>query len=474
MKRQFLTALAILLVFTGVSRTDDSKKSPWIQVYKENPRYWQYKGKPVLLLGGSKDDSLFQIPDLKQHLDDLAAVGGNYIRNTMSSRQDKGFEVYRYLRLPNGKYDLNQWNPQYWKRFENMLKWTHERDIIVQIEVWDRFDYSKKNWEICPWRPGNNINYSNEESGLAEQYSAHPSRDKQPFFYTIPGMSKYRKQYDIIRKHQERYVAKMLSYSLKYGNVLYCMNNETTTPPKWGQHWMKFIRDRAAQKGVKVYATDMFDDGWKPKTSAKTQRMFGNPQIYPFMDVSQVNSRTFNQDHWENIIWLTNQAKKHPRPLNHTKIYSDGQKSWGTGTPVDGVERFWRNLIAGSASCRFHRPSSGIGLNKTAKACIRAARKVESLVHFWDVDPRMDLLRSRKKDEAYLAADPGKRYILFFTDGGSVELNLSGISGALVVRWINITTGVWGKTYTLQPDGWELIASPAQGPWVAAITKSAK
>jgi hypothetical protein len=40
-----------------------------IQPYKQNPRYWQYKGKPVLLLGGTKDDNLFQIPDLKEHLD---------------------------------------------------------------------------------------------------------------------------------------------------------------------------------------------------------------------------------------------------------------------------------------------------------------------------------------------------------------------------------------------------------------------
>ena len=45
-----------------------------IQPYHKNPRYWQYEGRPVLLLGGSKDDSLFQIPDLRAHLDALEAV----------------------------------------------------------------------------------------------------------------------------------------------------------------------------------------------------------------------------------------------------------------------------------------------------------------------------------------------------------------------------------------------------------------
>lgn len=48
-----------------------------IQPYKANPRYWQYKGEPVLLLGGTKDDNLFQIPDIEEHLDLLASVGGN-------------------------------------------------------------------------------------------------------------------------------------------------------------------------------------------------------------------------------------------------------------------------------------------------------------------------------------------------------------------------------------------------------------
>ena len=68
------------VVFYSVSlpgfAVDDSR----FQLDKEHPRYWQYHGKPVLLPGGSKDDNLFQIPELEEHLDLLASVGGNYIR----------------------------------------------------------------------------------------------------------------------------------------------------------------------------------------------------------------------------------------------------------------------------------------------------------------------------------------------------------------------------------------------------------
>ncbi|MGH3449228.1 MAG: hypothetical protein ACRDQW_00565, partial [Haloechinothrix sp.] len=123
----------------GLSAADppSTPNADRIRPYAANPWYWQYKGQPVLLLGGSKDDSLFQIPDLREHLDAMAAAGANYIRNTMSDRPDHDFEVYPFKRLPDGKYDLDGWNDEYWRRFANLLRWTHERDIILQIEVWD-------------------------------------------------------------------------------------------------------------------------------------------------------------------------------------------------------------------------------------------------------------------------------------------------------------------------------------------------
>jgi len=399
----------------------------------------------------------------------MVAVGGNCVRNTMSQRE--GLDLKPHKRLSSGKFDLKQWNAEYWKRFANCLKWCQERQIIIQIEVWDRFDYSQDQWQTSPWRPGNNITYTNQQTGLAEKYPTPPWRDNHPFFHAIPGMSRYKKQYDTIRRFQEEFVEKMLSYSLDYDNVLYCMNNETSTPVAWGRYWMRFIEERAKKKGVEVYVTDMFDDGFKPQSSAKIRQAFDDPKVYEFMDISQVNSRTFNEAHWVNIKWLADQAAKHPRPLNNTKIYSDGELNFGTGTPIDGVERFWRNLIAGCASCRFHRDGGGIGLNDIAKACIKAARNVEREVRFWQVRPRMDLLKDRQQDEAYLTAAPGREYMLYFTDGGSVKLDLKKHKGEFALGWMNIKTGDWaGKSRII--GGKEVtIAAPGKGGWAATIIK---
>ncbi len=68
---------AVCAVFSGTVLRADDKNTDRIKPYAKNPRYWQYKGKPVMLLGGSKTDHIFLLDDLKKHLDEIQAVGAN-------------------------------------------------------------------------------------------------------------------------------------------------------------------------------------------------------------------------------------------------------------------------------------------------------------------------------------------------------------------------------------------------------------
>ena len=79
----FVSLFLITAKETNAEKDKDMEKNR-IQIYAENPRYWQYKGEPILLIGGSVEDNLFQIPNLKEHLELLKSVGGNYVRSTMS------------------------------------------------------------------------------------------------------------------------------------------------------------------------------------------------------------------------------------------------------------------------------------------------------------------------------------------------------------------------------------------------------
>lgn len=432
-----------------------------IRPYKANPRYWQYKGKPVLLLGGSKDDSLFQIPDLKAHLDEMAAVGANYIRNTMSDRPDFGFEVYPFFKRSDGKYDLERWNPEYWRRFAEMLKLTHERGIVVQIEVWDRFDYSQSRWPIHPYNPSNNVNYTHEQSGLAKEYPNHPGANDQPFFFTTPAQRKN----GIVFKYQQRFVDEMLRHALPYPHVLYCMDNETSGDEKWGAYWADHIRSRAAETGIEVHVTEMWDD-WNIASDTH-RRTLDHPERYTFVDVSQ-NNHNKGQTHWDRFQWVRQYIAKRPRPINTVKTYgADGGRF---GASADGLERWWRHLIGGAAAVRFHRPDSGLGLSEAAKASIRAARLVESRAKLWQMEPAQAILRDRADDEAYASARPGSAYVVYFPRPAKIGLDLTPHPGAYELRWVDIKRGVWGPSARVSGGTIVPLETPGQGMWAVTVT----
>lgn len=472
MKQLFYIFLAIILFGFSGCNSQQGGKSDFrndIQPYAGNLKYWQHKEQPVLLLGGSNNDNLFQSPDVEEQLDLLQQVGGNFVRNTMSSR-DSG-DVMPFFRMEDGKYDLNEWNEEYWEKFEKLLKLTAERNIIIQIEVWDRFDYSMQFWALNPFNPVNNINYSEAESGMATEYTKHPSSDVQPFFHSINGMPNYTPELELVKKYQEKLVDKMLSYSLNFGNILYCMDNETSTPPEWGLYWMKYIKSKAGEK--QVFTTDMFDHFFKPNSCKSCIHAINNPEEYMFLDVSQNNSRNFNQPHWDTLQWIVNERNKYPlRPINCTKTYGGGNSSWGSGSNQDGVDRFCRSVIGGCAAVRHHRPTAGNGLNEKAQATIKSLRKVESLVKMWEVEPQMELLSEREDNEAYLTASEGDKYVVLFPAGGSVKINLSNYNKEFSGKWISIKTGEWGEQFSITGGGDVEIATPDATGWFAVIVNA--
>lgn len=161
---------------------------------------------------------------LEQQLNLLISAGGNYIRNTMSSRDDGNVLPFRKI---DGKFDLNAWNEEYWDRFENLLRLTSERDIIVQVEIWAIWDMFYEGWEKSPWNPANNVNYSFSDTRLEASYGnpgISPYKDSvmHDFYFSVPNLGND----DILLKYQQNFIDKLLSCSLDYGNVLYCMTNE--------------------------------------------------------------------------------------------------------------------------------------------------------------------------------------------------------------------------------------------------------
>ncbi len=459
--------IVLALMLNGDHSTAWADESERIRPYQANSRYWEYKGRPVILLGGSKDDNLFQVPDVKQHLDLMKEVGANYIRNTMSDRLDQGFEVHPFQQRANGKFDLERWNGEYWKRFENMLQWTAERDIIVQIELWDKWDMYADGWTRNPWNPANNVSYTHDDTRLASAYARPTYRDgtshgkPHDFFLTVPALNDDR----IVLWYQQRFVDKVLSYSLRCDHVLYCISNEIHPqyPPQWGWYWADYLRKRAsaAERGIEV--TEMY---WTLDLKAQQHRAsLDRPDVYSFFEASQNSGVLDPEEHWRDLQFVYQYLSSQPRPINNTKIYgADGGAVWA-GTTRNAQEKFWRNIIGGSASSRFHRPATGLGLSDPAKVHIKSLRMLTDAMEVFTCEPRNDLLDDRSANEAYCLAEVGRKYAVYFPDGGEVELDVSAVRGSLQVHWLDVAHSTWREPQTVAASGTLELQAPGRGHW---------
>ncbi len=443
-----------------------------IRPLEANPAYWQYKGKPALLLGGSCDDNLFQITNLVEHLDDIVAAGGNYIRNTMSHRDPGNVKPFHFD-VDSGLYDLGNWDAEYWRRLDTMLIETAARDIIVQVEIWAYHDFYKRPWLENPWRPANNINYGPGNTRLKDNYGyAGRTSASHDFWESVPA----RQNDELLLRYQQRFVDRLLSHTFHHSHVLYTITNEIheQQSPEWGWYWGRYIRDHAAARDRSVEVTEMFQQ--TDITGAQHEASFTPPgdTIYSYFEASQ-NSVKCGHEHWENLQAVRNRLANAGlvRPVNCTKIYGcDGGPAW-TGTAKDAVERFCRNIVGGCASSRFHRADVapyGLALSPPAVNAIRAMRCFTDAIHPWECEPRNDLLQWIDNTAAYLIASPGKTYGLYLPHGGSVSVDLSATTGMLRIQWINITTGRPDAPGSIDGGQTATITAPDNNhDWAAAI-----
>ena len=424
------TFLGCIYCLNGLTAQDHTG----LKVSLEFSQYWEFNGEPLILLGGSDEDNLFQLPRLDEQLDLLVSVGGNYVRNTMSSR-DSGNVWAFYFDTETDKYDLNRWNPEYWRRFGELLELTSKREIVVQVEIWATFDFYRENWDLNPFNPKNNTSYTAERTKLPLEVSTHPIYCDNPFFWSVPSHLNNMP----LLQYQQGFVDKLLSYSLKYDHILYCIDNETSVTSEWGRFWSEYIRKKATEQGKVVYVTEMWDPWDLDHISHRES--FDYPETYAFVEISQ-NNHQRGQNQWDNGLRQIEKLRKagNLRPVNNIKTYGSDGGRHGGGTH-NGIQSFIRSALFGSAAVRFHRPTSGLGLGDTAQAVIQSMRLATDRIDFFHAEPHNELLSEREENEAYCRAVPGKDYLVYFPEAGSVDLDVGAAGTGLRVDQLEILTG---------------------------------
>ena len=377
-----------------------------INICEQYPEYWEYDGKPIMLLGGSKEENPFQIPDLIEHLGLLHSVGGNYTGCTMSSRYPGDVEPFE---KKDGIFDLNVFSEEYWKRFRNFLKYTYKLDIIIQLVVWDSFTFKEESWQKNAFNLQNNT----------------------------------------IMKYQKAFVDKLMSYSLEYPHVLYCIDNIASGAEEWVAFWAEYIKGKAAGKGLNVHITEMWEH-WD-MLDQMYNRTFDHPELYSFCDISQ-NNHVNGAKHQDAISYVKERTKNRARPLNNVKIYG----SYTYETPEDALERFWRSIFGKCASVNFHSNDLGLGLTPLAQKHILSARKLTYEIKIFECQPHNEFILQSEENQAYCLADPGRVIAVYFTGCSEILLDTSSLNGDLLVKWLDINNArdgeirVYGKAAQLR------------------------
>ena len=403
-----------------------------------------------------------------------------------------------------GRFDLEQPNPEYWRRFEALLDASLARGLIVQLELWDKVELfydgtaaqvrwlPNMGWSKHPFNPRNNVNYSADTSGLKDviDWSYNPASGRpprgdmdaetiHPFWYTVPSVAEllpdgerplpglelteavHRQLMDVVLPHQVAFVDRVLEISLDYPNVLYAINNETWLPTSdWSDFWATHLRTRASEAGRGIEVGEMRGEHDLRDAPPHAHRhIIQRHDLYSFIDVSQNNGRKFGDAHWQDLEWVRAEvAAVGVRPITNVKIY-DFVPSGEPAHRVDfSVQKFWRNILGGAASSRFHR-RMGAALhrpydsnsqpitnesNEPGLASFRSATMFVDAMDVFRAQPAHSLLHERRDHEAYAMAIEGERYAVYFPAGGSVDLDV--VPGSYEARWLDIGASSWSET----------------------------
>ena len=323
--RYVFTGMATLLL---LSTTLESSASARIEPYTGNPYYWQFENTPIILIGGSGHDSIFQWnqSDLLSHLDTLASVGGNYIRNTLNSRSwDTATSSYRYdqydqpfLEISPGSFDLDQWNDAYWDKLVAFLDATHDRGIIVQLDLWDAAATIENTaWSVSAWNPDNNINYTYADTQLI---SGNIYVFDRNFYEAVPTLNND----TVLLAYQQQFVDKVLSITDTYDHILYQIDNESPLPHEVGKYWAEYIQAHTAQiayvaDGRRYHSPSYTQTNFQDISHPENFEPIQNPTIFNYLDISQ-NGGNAGQTHYDNLIWYRSQVGQvSARPINHAK-----------------------------------------------------------------------------------------------------------------------------------------------------------
>jgi Cellulase (glycosyl hydrolase family 5) len=220
----------------------------------QNPHYFLYHGKPLILIGSTEHYGAVMNLDFDylKYLNEIASSGLNVTRTFSGAYVEPqgAFGILKNTLAPapgryicpwarssepgyiNGgkKFDLSKWDEAYFTRLKDFLSQASKRNIIVELDLFSNY-YDTIQWYMCPLYIKNNINGIGNLKDHKEVLSLrHPE----------------------ILDIQEKMVRKIINELKDFDNLYYEVCNEpyfgdTIAEKEWEKHMTGIVVE--AEKG---------------------------------------------------------------------------------------------------------------------------------------------------------------------------------------------------------------------------------
>jgi hypothetical protein len=255
----FLGAASWLALNSGtLCASEKTESKSGLIIHPDNPRYFLFRGRPLVLLAASEHygSIINRRFDFERYLRDAAARKQTVTRTFALYRElQSARNPYSPLKAESPdyitpwprsgpgrardgelKYDLDQWNPEYFERLHRFLSLASELGIVVELTVLSN-TYSDDCWDLNPLRGGNNI------QGIGEVKWQEYLSQRDPKLF----------------ERQVAHVRKIAQETTKYDNVYYEICNEpggafpslpsVAEVDDWQQAIAKVLREEMSRLG---------------------------------------------------------------------------------------------------------------------------------------------------------------------------------------------------------------------------------
>lgn len=427
-----------LLLFCAItSACSTPREKPPISLHPDNPHYFQYQGKPsVLITSAEHYGAVINLDfDYATYLNTLAADNLNLTRiftgpyvepagafkiekNTLAPLPGKFICPWARSETPgyaNGgnKFDLKKWDEAYFTRLHDFMKEAGEKNVIVELTLFCPF-YGDHQWQLSPMNAINNVN------GGGPQDRTH--------VYTLDKSGE-------LLGIQETLVRKIVEELKEYPNLIYEICNEPYfggVTMEWQHHIAGVIRESEKDFKNKHLISQNIANGSEKITDP-------HPAVSVF-----------------NFHYATPPvAVAHNYHLD--KVIGDNETGFKGNADSTYRKEGWAFIFAGGAlynnldysftaeheNGTFEYPSTQPGGGSAAlRKQLAVLREFIESFDFLKMKPDTTVLEDRRRFTAgEVLAEPGKQYGVYLFGKGPHELRLSIPAGTYSVTFVDPLTG---------------------------------